>query len=51
MLKNDLYNNAIRLALRVEFLSSSEELFLYINVLYSAMEWGRSIDEKNMFQK
>lgn len=46
-----LYNGALCAALRVEFLSSSEELFLYASALYSAMEWSRSIGEKNMFQK
>lgn len=34
-------------ALRVEFLTSREELFLYAGALYSAMMWGRGIDEKD----
>lgn len=35
------------MALKVEFLANSEELFLYAGALYSAMIWGRGIDEKN----
>lgn len=34
-------------ALRVEFLTSREELFLYAKAIYSAMMWGREVNEKN----
>lgn len=44
---NDLYSQAIKQALKVEFLTNSEELFLYTGALYSAMMWGRKIDKKN----
>ena len=43
----DCYNQAIRQALKVEFLTNSEELFLYAGAIYSAMMWGREVDEKN----
>ena len=44
--KND-YSQAVKMALKVEFLANSEELFLYAGALYSAMMWGREVDEKN----
>ena len=34
-------------ALRVEFLTSREELFLYPKAIYSAMIWGREVNEQN----
>lgn len=34
-------------ALRVEFLTSREELFLYAKAIYSAMIWGREVNEQN----
>lgn len=42
-----LYGEAFDKALKVEFLTSREELFLYAGALYSAMMWGRGIDEKD----
>lgn len=42
-----LYGKAFDKALKVEFLTSREELFLYAGALYSAMMWGRGIDEKD----
>lgn len=42
-----LYSKAFDKALKVEFLTNSEELFLYAGALYSAMMWGRGIDEKD----
>lgn len=42
-----LYSKALDKALKVEFLTNSEELFLYAGALYSAMMWGRGIDEKD----
>lgn len=44
--KND-YSQAVKMALKVEFLANSEELFLYAGALYSAMIWGREVDEEN----
>ena len=34
-------------ALRVEFLTNCEELFLYAKAIYSAMIWGREVNEQN----
>ena len=34
-------------ALRVEFLTSREELFLYAKAIYSAMIWDREVNEQN----
>lgn len=31
----------------VEFLTSREELFLYAKAIYSAMIWGREVNEQN----
>lgn len=42
-----LYGKAFDKALKVEFLTNSEELFLYAGALYSAMMWGKEIDEKD----
>ena len=42
-----LYSKALSKALKVEFLANSEELFLYAGALYSAMMWGREVDEEN----
>lgn len=42
-----LYGKAFDKALKVEFLTNREELFLYAGALYSAMMWGRGIDEKD----
>lgn len=41
------YINAIKIAMKVEFLSSRKEFFLYTNALYSAMMWSREVDRKN----
>lgn len=46
-LDNDLYAEALKKALKVGFISNSQELKQYANALYSAMMWGRGIDEKN----
>lgn len=43
-----LYGKAFDKALKVEFLTSCEELFLYAGALYSAMMWGQDIDKKTM---
>lgn len=47
-INNYLYSKAFDKALKVEFLTSREELFLYAGALYSAMMWGKKIDEKIM---
>lgn len=44
---NDIYSQAIGMALKVDFLTTSEELFLYASGIYSAMMWGRKVDERN----
>ena len=36
---------------KVEFLASSEELFLYAVSLYNSMMWGRKIDRENLRSK
>lgn len=41
------YSEAFKMALKVEFLANREELFLYAGALYSAIMWGRGIDENN----
>lgn len=43
----DCYNQAVKLALKVDFLTNSEELFLYAGAIYSTMMWGREVDERN----
>lgn len=43
----DLYAQAMREALKVGFISNSQELKQYANAIYSAMMWGRGVDEKN----
>lgn len=43
----NMYVEAYKMALKVEFLASSEEIHLYADALYFAMMWGEKIDEKN----
>ena len=43
----NVWTDAKCAALRVEFLTSREELFLYAKAIYSAMMWGREVNEKN----
>ena len=43
----NVWTDAKCAALRVEFLTSREELFLYAKALYFAMMWGREVNEKN----
>lgn len=38
----NLYTEAMRAALKVEFLDSKEEVKLYAALLYNAMIWGRN---------
>lgn len=43
---NKMYMEAYEMTLKVDFLENSEEIFLYVGALYSAMMWGNGIDEK-----
>ena len=43
----NVWTDAKCAALRVGFLASREELFLYAKAIYSAMIWGREVNEKN----
>lgn len=43
----NVWTDAKCAALRVEFLTSREELFLYAKAIYFAMMWGREVNEKN----
>lgn len=45
-INNYLYSKAFDKALKVEFLTSREELFWYAGALYSAMMWGKRIDKQ-----
>lgn len=47
MIDHKVYNHAVKLALKVEFLINSQELFLYAGALYAAMMWSREVDRKN----
>ncbi len=44
MRNKKVYGKAIRAALRVEFLETSEEIFLYAGAIYEALMWGREIN-------
>lgn len=46
-MNDNFYSKAIKEALKVEFLTNREELFLYAGALYSAMMWSREVNEKN----
>jgi hypothetical protein len=39
----NLYTEAMRAALKVEFLDSKEEVKLYAASLYNAMIWGKTV--------
>ena len=43
----NVWTDAKCAALRVEFLTSREDLFLYAKAIYFAMMWGREVNEKN----
>ena len=47
MKSDTLYNDALCMAIKVKFLTNSEELFQYAHALYSAMMWGKGINEKH----
>lgn len=44
---NKMYMEAYEMTLKVDFLENSEEIRLYADALYSAMMWGKEIDERN----
>lgn len=46
-INNEVLADSMKSALRVEFLTKKEELFLYSKALYSAIMWGRGVDERN----
>lgn len=51
-LDQELLADSMKSALRVEFLATSEELSLYAGAIYSAIMWGRGINEsKSQFQE
>lgn len=43
----NLYAESLKAALKVDFLTSSEELRLYATSIYNASMWGREVDRKN----
>ena len=43
----NVWTDAKCAAFRVEILTSREELFLYAKAIYSAMIWGREVNEQN----
>lgn len=47
MRRNLDYNRAAKLALKVDFITTGRELYLYTNAIYDAMRWGREIDKRN----
>ncbi len=44
--KDKMKNLAVEMALKVGFLTTSEELVLYSSALYLAMEWGKKVGNK-----
>ena len=50
-INQSLYADSIKEATKVEFLASSEELFLYAVSLYNSMMRGRKIDRENLRSK
>lgn len=46
-LDNDLYAASLKSALKVDFISNSQELKLYAVSLYNASLWGREVDRRN----
>ena len=50
-INQSLYADSIKEATKVEFLASSEELFLYAVSLYNSMMWCRKIDRENLRNK
>lgn len=48
-MNQEAYTASVKQALKVEFLSNSEELHLYIKALYSAMMWGMGNNNKDLY--
>ena len=43
----NLYAESMKMALRVDFLTNSEELRLYATSIYNASIWSREVDKRN----
>lgn len=43
----NLYAESMKMALRVDFLTNSEELRLYVTSIYNASIWSREVDKRN----
>lgn len=48
IIDNNVYCDAMKMALKVEFLTNSQELKLYAGALYDAMMWSRKVDDNIM---
>ncbi|MCM0314273.1 hypothetical protein [Bacteroides fragilis] len=46
-LDQNFFLDSMKQALKVEFITNSEELHLYAAALYDAMIWSRDIDREN----
>ena len=46
-LDQNLYAESMKKALRVDFISNSEELRLYASSIYNASIWSRGVDKRN----
>lgn len=46
-LDQNLYAEAMKKALKVDFISNSEELRLYATSIYNASIWSRGVDKRN----
>lgn len=43
----NMYVEACKMALKVEFLANCEEIHLYAGALYAAMMWGKEVEQRN----
>lgn len=43
---NELFTEALKMALKVDFLTTKEEVFRYTYMLYEAMKWGEEVEGK-----
>ncbi len=46
MVNNKMYSEAVRMALKVDFLESKEDFNMYVNAIYEAMMWGMKESKK-----
>jgi hypothetical protein len=46
-LNQNLYAEAMKKALKIDFISNSEELRLYATSIYNASIWSREVERKN----